>query len=269
MTVAEEPTNRIVRVYPNRTALHHVIASRLLVSLMDLLSVQERVDIALTGGTDGIASLAVITGHPLEDQVDWSRVHLWWGDERFVMADDDDRNAKQARDAWFGRLVDRGVLPERNIHEMPADTRPRGEADTADDETNQRLVDQAAADYQQEIIRELGPDAAFDIAIFGVGPDGHFASLFPDRDEVLIDDERTLTAGVINSPKMPPLRVSLTVPFIRRTRDVWMVTTMTGKTDAINRALSGVDPHTPSSYARGVNRTLWMLDDRPAVLDEA
>ncbi len=259
---ADPIANRVVVTYPDRNTLHHAAGTRMLLALSDLLAVKDRVDISLNGGRDGIAMLAVIHGNPLENAVDWSRVHLWWGDERFVQVNDADRNAKQARDAWFGSLVERGLLPEENIHEMPADERTREQADSADDATNQAIVDQAAVSYQQEIVDNLGSDGSFDIGIFGVGPDGHCASLFPDRAEVLIDDKNQLAAGVINSPKMPPLRVSLTVPFIHRCRQVWVVTTKAGKTEAINRALSGVSPHTPSSYAYGAERTIWMLDNQ-------
>ena len=77
----------------------------------------------MTGGTDGNRVFAAMNASPLNDAVDWSRVHVWWGDERFVAADDDDRNAKQAREAWYGALVESGRMPAANIHAMPADTR--------------------------------------------------------------------------------------------------------------------------------------------------
>ena len=106
-------------VYPNPEVLAQAVAARTLLTIIDLLAEpdRQRVDIAVTGGTDGIYVLKVMGESPLADAVDWRRVHVWWGDERFVAADDDDRNAKQAREAWFGKLIEDGLMPAGNIHE--------------------------------------------------------------------------------------------------------------------------------------------------------
>ncbi|NMN00618.1 6-phosphogluconolactonase [Bifidobacterium sp. DSM 109958] len=252
---------RTVVVYPDRATLHRAVASRLLLALSDRLAVADRADVALTGGRDGNAILAALPAHPLNAIVDWSRVHLWWGDERFVPADDPDRNAVQAREAWFGALVDAGVIPASHVHEMPADVRSAAEITAATDEENDAVLARAATDYQAEIGRELRPDGAFDVAMFGIGPDGHFASLFPDHPEVLADDPAVRAIGVNHSPKLPPLRVSLTVPFIHACREVWMLASTPGKADAVAAALAQPDnPHVPSSFAAGADRSLWLLD---------
>ena len=107
-------------------------------------------------------------------------------------------------------------MPEENIHEMPADTRDAAQIAAATDEENDAVLADAAAAYQKELIEQLGEEPTLDIALFGVGPDAHFASLFPGRPEVLIDDPHVLVAGVRDSPKPPPLRVTLTVPMIAR-----------------------------------------------------
>lgn len=253
--------NRAVITFPDRDTMHQAVAARLLLTMSECLARRSRFDVALTGGSDGIAVLRAMAGHPLATAVDWSRVHLWWGDERFVLPDDGDRNAGQAREAWFGALVDAGLLPEANVHEMPADDRPRDAADAASDMENDTVLDAAAADYRRELEDQLGADGAFDVAMFGIGPDGHFASLFPDRDEVRIDDPDAWTVGVSHSPKMPPLRISLTVPFITRSHEVWMIASKEGKAEAVSRALGAArDPHVPSSYAAGAEKTLWFLD---------
>ena len=112
---------RTTVVYPNPQILAEAVAARTLLTITDLLSEpnRTRVDIAVTGGTDGNRVFDAMNASPLNDAVDWSRVHVWWGDERFVAADDDDRNAKQAREAWYGKLVADGRMPAGNIHAMP------------------------------------------------------------------------------------------------------------------------------------------------------
>ena len=251
----------LVVTYPNAKSLHQATAARLLLALSDALALQDRADVALTGGRDGTAVLRELTASPLNAVVDWSHVHLWWGDERFVAADSADRNALQAQRAWFGFLVSRGVIAAEHVHQMPADTRTPEQIAAAGDDGNAAALNQAASEYDREILNELGEDPAFDVTLFGLGPDGHFASLFPDRPEVLIRTPDTRVVGVSHSPKEPPLRLSLTVPFIRRSHQVWMIASGSGKASAVTAALAQRDnPHVPSSFAAGAERTLWLVD---------
>ncbi len=191
-------TERKTVVYPNPEVLAQAVAARTLLTIADLLAEpnRQRVDIAVTGGTDGIYVLKVMGESPLAEAVDWSRVHVWWGDERFVAADSDDRNAKQAREAWFGKLIEDGRMPAENIHEMPADGRSDDEITTATPEQTDAVLAAAAAEYQRELIEQLGDKPSLDIAMFGVGPDAHFASLFPDHGEAEINDPHVLVVGV-------------------------------------------------------------------------
>lgn len=253
---------RTTIVYPNPQVLVQAVAARTLLTITDLLAEpgRTRVDIAVTGGTDGIHVLKVMGESPLAEAVDWSRVHVWWGDERFVAANDDDRNAKQAREALFGKLIASGAMPAANIHEMPADGRDPEEIAGSSPEQTDAVLAAAAAEYQRELIDQLGPEPALDIAMFGVGPDAHFASLFPDHGEAEIADPDILVAGVRDSPKPPPLRVTLTVPMIARSRHTWVFTSEERKADAVAMAFAKRDnPHAPSSYADG-EELLWLID---------
>jgi 6-phosphogluconolactonase len=250
---------RLITPYPDGESVAQAAASRILLTLGDILAGQERADIALTGGTDGIEVLAVMAKNPLVRTVDWSRVHIWWGDERFVGSDDNDRNAKQAREALLDGLIAQDLLSESHIHEMPIDTRTASQVATASDEENDRALAQAAAEYQNELISQLGNCPTLDIILFGVGPDAHFASLFPGHSEVLAREKYVV--GVSHSPKMPPLRVSLTVPMIRRAHRVWVIASTLEKADAVKLALTTFDdPNAPSSFAGGTQETIWMVD---------
>lgn len=267
MTEAANASLRTVIQYASPELMHRATAARFLLELGDRLARGPRVDVALTGGTDGTAVLKAIAESPLNGAVDWSRVHLWWGDERFVPADSPDRNAKQARDAWFGKLLDDGQMPASHVHEMPADTRTRSEIAAATDEEDVDLLNGAAAAYDQELVYELGTYPKLDVAMFGVGPDGHFASLFPDLAEIRIDDPLKRVVGITHSPKQPPLRLTLTSPFIRSSDKVWLLAGSAGKAEAIASALSGVNnPHVPSSFAAGKQETLWLITKASAKL---
>ena len=163
-----------------------------------------------------------------------------------------------------------GKLPESNIHEMAADVRStdeiadaRANAESDDDAVraaadaaNDALLDAAARDYEAELIRELGPKPTIDLMILGMGPDGHYASLFPGHDEVKVTDR--LAVGVNHSPKMPPLRVSLTAQMIANSRRKWFFAAGASKADSLAHVFAKPNnPNYPSSYANGVDEFIW------------
>lgn len=254
-----------VLVYADKSAVAAVASSRFLLRLMDLLAGQELVHVAVTGGGVGTLMLENLKTHPLTSHVDWSRVHIWWGDERFVAADDADRNALQARVAVINYLVSTCGLPEANVHEMPADTRDVAIVAAASEQEHLDALAPAAAAYQAELEKYFSPADAedgFDLTLFGMGPDAHFASLFPGLEQISYNDPDQWVVGVTNSPKMPPLRLSLTVPFIKRSAAVWFFADGAAKADAAALALSKDDNvDAPSSFGEGREETIWMLDE--------
>lgn len=246
------PEGRTVVVHPDATVLAQATAARLLLRLMDGQSTHRPLHVALTGGTVGIRTLEEVAASPLRDAVDWTGVHLWWGDERFLPDGDDDRNVTQARRA----LLDDLPIPDANVHPVPAADGP-GIGSPED----------AAAAYAEELARFAGAQAddagppvpAFDVVLLGMGPDGHVASLFPGH-ECLEVTELTVVA-VHGSPKPPPERVSLTFPAIEAAQEVWLIVAGEEKAEPAARAMSGDDVHrTPAAGALGRSRTLWLLD---------
>ena len=234
-----------VLVLRDADALAHQVAERLLEKLVRVQSEGRVPAIALTGG--GIADQvhAAVARLADESSVDWSRVDVWWGDERFVAADDEERNALQARRA----LLDHVALDPDRIHEVPA-----SDSGVAD-------VEAAAAAYS-DAVREHG-GGRFDVVMLGIGPDGHVASLFPRSDQLEVDDR--VAVAVRDSPKPPPQRVSLTYGALNRTAEVWFLVSGDGKADAVARALAGADRHEiPATGVRGQDRTVWFLDEAAA-----
>lgn len=205
--------------------------------------------IALTGGSMGGAVLAATRDDPRAAAIDWSLVHFWWGDERFVPRDDPERNARQSREA----LLDHVPVPAENIHEVAA-------ADSG------LTLDEAAAAYAAELARfgtDEHPWPSFAVCFLGVGPDGHIASLFPDREEVTVTDAAALP--VRNSPKPPAERVTLTRPVINASKRVWMVLTGADKASALGLALAGAAyTSVPVAGARGRKRTVFFVDEAAA-----
>src|SRR5690625_7250569 len=112
--------SRRVVVHPNQDVLAAAAAARVLTTLIDLQSESAPVHWVLTGGTVGIGTLAQMKDSPVASAVDWSNVHIWWGDERFVLAGDGDRDELQARAALLDYLVPERGLLEDHTHPMPA-----------------------------------------------------------------------------------------------------------------------------------------------------
>ena len=237
---------RLVVVHPDAGVLAEAVASRLLTRILDIQSVRTPVHVVLTGGTVGIRSLAAVAAHPVRGAVDWTGVHLWWGDERFLPTGDPERNETQAREALLDHLP---TLPPQNVHVMPAPGEGVGSPE------------ESAALYADELARftpDGGTHLAFDVLLLGMGPDGHVASLFPGNPGLKAGGA---TTAVHDSPKPPPDRVSLTFPAIQAAQEVWVVAAGAEKAPAVASALAG-DPvdTTPAAGALGTRRTLWLVD---------
>lgn len=249
-----------ILVHRDAEVLAQAVAARLITRLVDVQSARGGVPdaagggthVVLTGGTVGIKTLAAVASSPARDAVDWSALHVWWGDERFLPSGHPERNETQARDALLSGLVTEGLLSESRIHAMPA-------ADSIG-----ITPEQAAEQYAVELAKFAGPDdevgvPAFDVLMLGMGPDGHVASLFPELPAIHVKDHTVV--GVHGSPKPPPLRVSLTLPALQAAREVWVIAAGAEKAEVTQLALSGTEPvRIPAAGALGRNRTLWLVD---------
>ncbi|OBI69073.1 6-phosphogluconolactonase, partial [Mycobacterium sp. E796] len=218
-------------------------------TIQDAAAARGRALIVLTGGGNGIGLLRYLATR--RDQVDWSKVHLFWGDERYVPEDDDERNDKQAREA----LLDHVDIPSSQVHAMPASDGEFG-ADLA----------AAALAYEQLLAANAEPGQPapnFDVHLLGMGPEGHINSLFPDTPAV--HETSRMVVGVEDSPKPPPQRITLTLPAIRRSREVWLMVSGAGKAEAAAAAIGGAPPASvPAAGAVGLETTLWLLDQEAA-----
>ncbi|WP_225800727.1 6-phosphogluconolactonase [Streptomyces sp. NK15101] len=236
-------------VHRDKELMAEAAAARLITKIVDAQAARGSASIVLTGGRNGNGVLAALGSAPARDAVDWSRLDLWWGDERYLPEDDPERNVTQARAA----LLDRVPLDPARVHAMPASDGPYGGD-----------VDAAAAAYAEELAAAAGPGdhggvPTFDVLMLGVGPDTHVASLFPELPAVR-ETERTVV-GVHGAPKPPPVRISLTLPAIRAAHEVWLLAAGEDKAKAAAIALSGAgEVQAPAAGAYGLSRTLWLLD---------
>jgi 6-phosphogluconolactonase len=223
-------------ILPNADALAQAVAERLAALVADLQARGRTPRIVLTGGSIAAAIYERIDA----DSADWSDVEFWFGDERFVPEGHADRNDVQARDAFLDRV---GAT---RVHSVAGNDCSLSAAEAAD---------QYAATL---------PDEPFDLVLLGLGPDGHVASLFPHHPQVHEADRSCVE--VFDSPKPPPVRISMTFPVLNRTEAMWFLVTGEEKSDAVARALAadGSIDETPARGARGLQQTLWFLDEDAA-----
>jgi 6-phosphogluconolactonase len=249
--MAEFVTEKRVVIRPDADVLAEAVAARFLSRIAKRTRQGETVHVSLTGGTIGTAVLSAARTHAKRDAVDWSLVHFWWSDERFVPRDSAERNERQAREA----LLDHLAVPSENIHAMAA--------------SNAGLdLEEAAQAYERELAQFASAADGlrwplFQISFLGVGSDGHIASLFPDRPEIRVTDRAVLP--VRDSPKPPPERMTLTRPVINSSARVWMVLSGEDKASALGLLLAGASyASVPAAGAKGRRRTIVFVDDAAA-----
>lgn len=228
------------------------VAARLITRLIDAQAARGAASAVLTGGGLGAQVLGAVRDSPARDAVDWRRVDIWWGDERYVPADDPERNDRQARAALLEALP----LDPARVHAFAAsDGRYGSDAEAA----AAAYADELAAAAQPE---DHGPVPTFDVLMLGVGEEGHVASIFPESPATY--DARSVVA-VHGSPKPPPIRLSLTFSAIGAAHEVWLCAAGAAKAAAVSMALTGAGPaQVPAAGARGRSRTLWLLDTAAA-----
>lgn len=222
-------------------ALAKVAADRMLARMADN---SDRIAICLSGGSSPKALYELLATEGYRTRIPWQRVHWFIGDERFVPASDSRNNMATARDILLDRFAS-----SSHIHPIPTDTATS--------------IDDAAARYEAELksfYRAASLDPArplFDLALMGVGPDGHTASLFPACPAV--DETARWVVGVplANVEPFVP-RVSLTLPALASCREMLFEVSGAGKRAILTRVLSG--DNLPASRARSNGETVFLVD---------
>ena len=234
-----------VLIHRDQDLLAKAAAARLVTRIVDVQAARGSASIVLTGGGVGTAVLAELAASGAREAIDWRRLDIWWGDERFLPAGHPERNETGARAA----LLDHVDVDPARVRPMPAS---QGQGPEAAAEEYAALLRAAARP------EDHGPVPSFDVLMLGVGPDAHVASLFPEMPALY--DERPVVA-VRGAPKPPPTRISLTLPSIQAAREVWVLAAGEAKATAVRMGLSGAGPvQVPVAGARGRQRTLFLLD---------
>jgi 6-phosphogluconolactonase len=256
---------RAIEVVPDADALATRAAEWLVEQLAHAIAKRERAVIALSGGSTPKAVFALLAQQPFRGRVDWTRVHVFWGDERFVHAGDKERNETMARDALLGTLD----LPAAHVYAMPADEGPAFAHANDDVDAAFERARSAAALHESALHAFYGQATLsdrpfFDVVMLGLGEDGHTASLFPDS--AALDETTHWVAAVRTDAKPPPVRITMTFPLLASTHAVLFLAAGAGKRGIAERVLGG-DTALPAARVQPLGGTLWILDE--AAVDAA
>jgi 6-phosphogluconolactonase len=248
-----------VRVAPDAAGIAEASAQQIRLWIEATLANRDRVHLALTGGSSATKLHDLLKAPPWKSGLPWSRIHLWWGDERIVPSGENDSNFGSAYRTFLDGYQE---IPAVNVHPIPVDTAiAEGEGG-----------DWAAAMYRTEILTEVPPDAngasvgarlpAFDIVLLGLGPDGHVLSCFPGS-PALADDAPLVMAVPAPEHVEPHLpRVTLNPRLLVAAHHVLVMVPGGAKATVVKRILTTreLDPHElPGRLATGRN-AVWILD---------
>jgi 6-phosphogluconolactonase len=228
-------------VYKNPDELSHAVAGWIAGAIGATLKKQDRFTIALSGGSTPKALHHLLAASPYKEKIDWSKLHVFWGDERAVPFQDDRNNAKMAYDT----LLDFVPVPAAHIHVMRTDIAP----------------ELSAAEYETLLHTYFGSTgASFDLVLLGMGDDGHTLSLFPGT--AAVHEEKAWTIAFF-LPAQDMYRITLTKTIVNRAARIAFLTTGPGKAHALMEVQQGkYNPDLyPSQEIRPVAGELdWFVD---------
>jgi 6-phosphogluconolactonase len=234
-----------LHVYKDPDELSHAVAKWIADSIAATLKQQDRFTIALSGGSTPKALHKILAASPYKEQIDWSKLHVFWGDERDVPFQDDRNNAKMAYDT----LLNFVPIPPYHIHVMRTDISP----------------EESAAEYEKILHFYFDQTAtSFDLVLLGMGDDGHTLSLFPDTAAVH-EEKAWAIAYYLKAQDM--YRITLTKTIVNRAARVAFLTAGTGKAYALKEVLKG--EYNPDLYpSQEIKPTAgelhWFVDEAAA-----
>ncbi len=237
-------TKREIIVCRDEDELNRKAAAQFIALADDAIARSGRFTVALSGGSTPKALYSLLASPEYRNLVDWSRVHLFWGDERSVPPHHPDSNFRMVREA----LLDKIQIPNENIHRMPGERAPA----------------EAAAAYEAEIKNCFGVKPGgwprFDLIFLGLGEDGHTASLFPGTDAA---NERAHLVAVVYVQRLQSYRLTLTLPVINAAAQVTFLVSGESKAAIVREILlaDGASCSYPAAKVRpSEGRLTWMID---------
>jgi 6-phosphogluconolactonase len=244
-----------VEVVPDAASLAPRATEWLVEQIAHAVARRGRAVLSLSGGTTPKAVFEMLARSPWRERIEWDKLHVFWGDERFVAADDPASNVRMTHAA----LLDHVDMPAAHIYPIPSDDGPFD----GDVEAIFARAQSAASLYATTLHAFYGGDKLkddqplFDVVMLGLGEDGHTASLFPGTPA--LDEHAAWTAAVKTDNATAPVRITMTYPLIESTHAVLFLVAGEGKRAIVKRVLDG-DESLPAARVHPHGGTLWIID---------
>lgn len=242
----------VLRVGRDAASVGRVLARRLIDTLEFRLKDEwvSTAHVVLCGGGIAEETIAELADSPYRSVVDWSKVHVWWSDDRFLLDGHVGRHATKARSAGLLRA---GVR-EANIHVVPAALSERDMQVARSCEEYTKLLGKYAPFGRQVPV--------FDVVLLDVGERGEVGAIYPGSEALTAQEPAT---AVTDAPEPPAERVTMTFSAINNAARVWLLADGPAPAPAVAQAIGGAHPaRVPAAGVRGVLETIWWLDESAA-----
>ncbi|MBN2502168.1 MAG: 6-phosphogluconolactonase [Anaerolineales bacterium] len=240
----------VIKRYPDTDALAQAVVDLFVEIANDAIEARDVFTVALSGGTTPRSVYELLASEQYAEAVDWSMVHVFWGDERSVPPNNPNSNYWMAENLWLGK----GNIPEINVHRMKGEL----EADLAEKDYTRVLRDFFAESAAS------GEPPRLDLVFLGMGDDGHTASLFPGT-EAIHETERWVTAHFVE--KLDTWRITLTPVVLNAAANVAFLVEGEGKAERLKEVLEG--PQQPDVLPAQIiapedGNLYWFVDEEAA-----
>lgn len=242
-------TNPEIKVLADPPAVAREVAKRIVRMAEESIALDSRFSIALSGGSTPKMLYELLASEPYRARIDWTKVEILFGDERCVPPDHPESNFRMAQEALLSKVP----IPGDNIYRMHGEIDPQ----------------EAAKEYG-EMLKEKFRDGGLDLVLLGMGDDGHTASLFPGTKAVNETKHRVVANYAEHSTTGKSWRITMTAPFINRSRNVLILVVGAGKAQRLRDVLEGPpDPQRfPIQLIQPVSgRLTWLLDIAAASME--
>jgi 6-phosphogluconolactonase len=228
-------SGRVIEVLHDATEVAHRAAE---IFIETARKSDDKFSVALSGGSTPKALYQLLAQEKYSSQIDWSRVHIFWSDERCVPPDDEQSNYRMANEALLKHIP----IPANQIHRMHGEDEPQT----------------AAENYEEELKNHFGNEVRFDLILLGMGEDGHTASLFPNT--TAIDEKERLVAAPFVE-KFNSHRITFTFKTINAATKIVFLITGASKTETLKLVLSKPKRDLPASLVNSSQGELLFLLD--------
>jgi 6-phosphogluconolactonase len=232
-----------LHIYKDAEETTNALADWITTLIQKTLEVKDRFTIALSGGETPKKLYQTLASQAYREKINWDRLHIFWGDERFVPFNDERNNAKMA----FDNLLSKVNIPEAQIHKIWTDVTP-----------------EASAKQYENILHKYFDDkqTTFDLVLLGMGDDGHTLSLFPGNQ--VLNDSNSWASAV--SSKEKGERITLMPAVVNKSSAIVFLVTGESKAKILEEVLQNITPHNyPAQLIQPANDELhWFVDEAAA-----